>query len=200
MSALILDLRNNPGGLLDSACEVSEMFLEMDSMIVSTRGRAPDQNLEFKAKYSNPYTGFPMIVMINDGSASASEIVAGAIKDHGRGILLGTKSFGKGSVQTVIPLKDGSALRLTTSKYFTPSGISIHGEGIIPDVVVKYEERSAIEEEEDGSSDEIFEKIENGVELEEKDGDDDEEPFILDSQLLRAIDLLKGINIYNKRN
>ncbi|MBU1905371.1 MAG: S41 family peptidase, partial [Candidatus Omnitrophica bacterium] len=119
MDALILDLRNNPGGLLDIAVKVAEKFLEKDKMIVYTKGRIPSQDLEFLSKESKPIVDIPMVVLINEGSASGSEIVAGCLQDYKRAIILGMKSFGKGSVQTVIPLRDGSALRLTTSKYFT---------------------------------------------------------------------------------
>lgn len=140
LDGLILDLRNNPGGLLDVAVEVSEMFLPKGKLVVSTKGRVKDQNLEFVAKDDKPHLNYPMVILVNEGSASAAEIVAGALRDHHRGILMGTKTFGKGSVQTVIPLKDGSAIRLTTSIYYTPSGQSIHGNGLQPDVVVKEQE------------------------------------------------------------
>jgi carboxyl-terminal processing protease len=135
LKGLVLDLRNNPGGLLDQAVEVSDEFLN-GGLIVYTGGRLPDQKMRFEAhKKANPLT-FPMVVLVNGGSASASEIVSGALQDHKRAIIMGTQTFGKGSVQTVIPLNDGSALRLTTSLYYTPSGRSIQAEGITPDIVV----------------------------------------------------------------
>jgi len=136
--SLILDLRNNPGGLLNVAIKTTEEFLPEGKMIVSTKGRHPTQNTETKSRNpSKDFTTWPMVVLINEGSASGSEILAGALKDNKRAVIVGAKSFGKGSVQSVIPLPDGSGLRLTTSKYFTPSGKSIHGIGITPDVEVK---------------------------------------------------------------
>ena len=200
MNALILDLRNNPGGLLDSAVEVSERFLEKGKIIVSTKGRILSQNLEFTASYARPIVDIPMVVIINEGSASGSEIVAGALKDYKRAIILGVKSFGKGSVQTIIPLNDGSALRLTTSKYFTPSNKMIHGIGIIPDITVEegkieLAEQQAKEEKEpkEIKSQEVFDKIEN----KEKKSEEGKEPdYKTDNQLARAVDLLKGIKIY----
>ena len=137
MNALIIDLRNNPGGALDSAVKITERFIEKGKMIVYTRGRIPSQNLEFYANSAHPKLTLPLAILINEGSASGSEIVAGALQDYKRAIIIGTKSFGKGSVQSVIPLGDGSALRLTTSKYFTPSGRVIHGKGVTPDIIVE---------------------------------------------------------------
>jgi carboxyl-terminal processing protease len=137
LKGYVLDLRNNPGGLLDQAVSVSDTFLDHGE-IVSTRTRRPEDTQRFNAKPGDLADGKPMIVLINDGSASASEIVAGALQDHGRAILLGTKSFGKGSVQTIIPLGRGeSAMRLTTARYYTPSGRSIQALGITPDIEVQ---------------------------------------------------------------
>lgn len=135
---LILDLRNDPGGLLEQAVRVSDDFLK-SGLIVYTEGRNRNQNMRFYARagQENKVAGVPMVVLINEGSASASEIVAGALKDQKRALIVGTKSFGKGSVQTIIPLEDGSALRLTTALYFTPSGVTINEKGINPDVVVE---------------------------------------------------------------
>jgi len=135
--AFVLDLRNNPGGLLNQAVFVSDLFLDKGQLIVYTSGRMKNQDLRFTAEHSSNFPKFPMVVLVNGGSASASEIVAGSLQDHKRAVVLGTKTFGKGSVQTVIPLTDGSGLRLTTAKYFTPSGRSIHGSGIEPDIVVE---------------------------------------------------------------
>ncbi len=135
--ALVLDLRNNPGGLLTSAVEVSEKFLDDGKLVVYTEGRVRNQNMRFSAHAKKAYSSLPMVVLINQGSASASEIVAGALQDYNRAVLVGTQTFGKGSVQTIIPLSDGSGLRLTTAKYFTPKGRSIHGKGIAPDIVVE---------------------------------------------------------------
>jgi len=136
-AALILDLRNDPGGLLNQAVAVSDMFLDKGQLIVYTQGRIKNQDLRFTAEHSNGLPKWPMVVLVNGGSASASEIVAGALQDWKRAVLIGTKTFGKGSVQTVIPLSDGSGLRLTTAKYFTPGGRSIHGIGITPDIIVE---------------------------------------------------------------
>src|SRR5512145_1365843 len=137
MKALILDLRNNPGGLLTAAVEVSEKFIDDGKLVVYTEGRVRNQNMRFSAHAKRGYSQMPMVVLVNQGSASASEIVAGALQDWGRATIVGTQTFGKGSVQTIIPLSDGSGLRLTTAKYFTPKGRSIHGKGITPDVIVE---------------------------------------------------------------
>jgi carboxyl-terminal processing protease len=137
MKSLVLDLRNNPGGLLTAAVEVSEKFIDDGKLVVYTEGRVRNQNMRFTAHSKKPFARMPMVVLVNQGSASASEIVAGALQDWGRAMVVGTQSFGKGSVQTIIPLSDGSGLRLTTAKYFTPKGRSIHGKGITPDIVVE---------------------------------------------------------------
>ena len=139
MSALVLDLRNNPGGLLDQAISVSEVFLEDGKLIVYTKGRLPNQAMKGFSKGGGIWSSQPLAILINAGSASASEIVAGALKDWDRATLIGTQSFGKGSVQTIIPLSDGSGLRLTTAKYYTPNNAEIHGKGITPDIVVELE-------------------------------------------------------------
>ena len=136
LKGLILDLRNNPGGLLDQAVKVTDRFIE-SGLIVSVEGRREDQKIKSYARHEGTISPYPLIVLINGGSASGAEIVAGAIQDHGRGILVGTQSFGKGSVQTIFPLKDGSGLRLTTARYFTPNGRSIQAKGIVPDIIVK---------------------------------------------------------------
>ena len=136
-NSLVLDLRNDPGGLLNQAVAVSDMFLDKGQLIVYTQGRLKNQDLRFTAEHNNGLPRLPMVVLVNGGSASASEIVAGALQDWKRAVILGTKTFGKGSVQTVIPLSDGSGLRLTTAKYYTPKGRSIHGIGIVPDIVVE---------------------------------------------------------------
>jgi carboxyl-terminal processing protease len=136
MKGLVLDLRNNPGGLLDQAVKVSDRFIE-SGLIVSMEGRREDQKMKFYAHPQGTIARYPLIVLVNGGSASASEIVAGAVQDHGRGILVGTQTFGKGSVQTIFPMKDGSGVRLTTARYYTPNGRSIQAKGIIPDIIVK---------------------------------------------------------------
>ena len=139
MAALVLDLRNNPGGLLDQAISVSELFLDDGKLIVYTKGRLTNQDMKGFSKGGGIWSGRPLAILINGGSASASEIVAGALKDWDRATLIGTQSFGKGSVQTIIPLSDGSGLRLTTAKYYTPNNAEIHGEGITPDIIVELE-------------------------------------------------------------
>ena len=133
-SGLVLDLRNNPGGVLEAGVAVADDFLDA-GVIVTADGRTPEARFRMDATPGDLINGAPLVVLVNGGSASASEIVAGALKDHGRALLIGRKTYGKGSVQTVMPLTHGGAVKLTTSRYFTPSGASIHGKGIIPDVV-----------------------------------------------------------------
>jgi carboxyl-terminal processing protease len=135
LRGLVLDLRNNPGGVLEAAVGVSDAFLDQ-GVIVTANGRAPDAKFEMDAKAGDVMQGAPIVVLVNGGSASASEIVAGALQDNHRAKLLGQQTYGKGSVQTVMPLSDGHAIKLTTSKYFTPSGASIHEKGIKPDIVI----------------------------------------------------------------
>ena len=210
MDSLVLDLRNNPGGLLDSAVKVAEKFIPAGKVIVSTRGRMGRQDMVFRSSLIGKHRTYPLIVLISQGSASGSEIVAGAIRDYKRGMLLGTKTFGKGSVQTVVPLVDGSALRLTTSKYFTPNGRCIHEKGIEPDVQVNFQEQ---EFKEVSPQESVFEKV-NEKELEqkpeikeEKEEEDDKttleefmhEEGFYDNQLVRAVDLLKGIKLYQTK-
>lgn len=136
LKGLVLDLRNNPGGLLTQAVRISDLFLDT-GMIVYTEGRIDSQRQKFFAQKDSFPADFPMVVLVNGGSASASEIVAGALQDHKRAVVLGTKTFGKGSVQTILPLDDNSALRLTTARYFTPKGRSIQATGIVPDIIVE---------------------------------------------------------------
>ncbi len=199
MNALIVDLRNNPGGLLDSAVKVTEKFIDKDKMIVYTKGRRANQNMKFVSQLARPIVDVPMVILINEGSASGSEIMAGALQDHKRAIILGTKSFGKGSVQTVIPLSDGSALRLTTSKYFTPSGREIHGKGIVPDIVVEEGRIELVETAEPKAQkpQEIFEQIEKKEKPEKEEA---VKEYTADNQLMRAVDVLKAIKIYKGTN
>ena len=136
LKGLVLDLRNNPGGLLTQAVRVSDLFLD-SGLIVYTDGRIESQKQKFFAQKEASLMDFPIVVLVNGGSASASEIVAGALQDHKRAVVLGTKTFGKGSVQTILPLDDNSALRLTTARYFTPKGRSIQATGIVPDIIVE---------------------------------------------------------------
>ncbi len=137
LKGLVLDLRNNPGGLLEQAVKVSDTFLEK-GLIVYTDGRLKEQQMKFEAHKSGTQSSYPVVVLVNEGSASASEIVAGALQDHKRAIILGMQTFGKGSVQTIIPLEDGAAVRLTTARYYTPSGRSIQAKGITPDIIVPF--------------------------------------------------------------
>jgi carboxyl-terminal processing protease len=142
LHGLVLDLRNNPGGVLEAGVAVADAFLE-DGVIVTADGRTPDARFRMDATPGDLIDGAPLVVLVNGGSASASEIVAGALKDHGRALLIGHKTYGKGSVQTVMPLSHGGAVKLTTSRYFTPSGASIHGKGIVPDLVPKGSEEAS---------------------------------------------------------
>jgi carboxyl-terminal processing protease len=180
-SGLILDLRYNPGGLLSSAVEVSEEFLGDGKLVVYTEGRVRNQNMRFTAHAKHAITEVPLVVLVNGGSASASEIVAGAIQDHGRGVVLGTQTFGKGSVQTIIPLSDGSGLRLTTARYYTPKGRSIHGKGITPDIVIEAPKEDA-----------TAAAKPNTPPLSEA------EQMKRDVQLQRAIEILKATRILDK--
>lgn len=200
MTSLIIDLRNNPGGLLDTAVQVAEHFIEKNKLIVSTKGRKPAQNMEFAASDDRPLLDIPIVILINEGSASGSEIVAAALQDYRRAIIVGTKSFGKGSVQTIVPLADGSALRLTTSKYFTPLGSMIHGKGVMPDIVVEEEAAGQQEEaaEKDNAQD-VFDKIEQkGREEQPAEGKESPDFYKSDAQLLRAVDILKAVKIFKK--
>ncbi|MFH1867447.1 MAG: S41 family peptidase [Candidatus Omnitrophota bacterium] len=195
---LILDVRSNPGGLLTSAVSVSEKFLEKDSPIVSTRGRIEQQNMDFKSNALKPYAAFPMAVLINKGSASASEIVAAALRDNKRAVIVGETSFGKGSVQTVIPMKDKSALRLTTSYYYTPSGKVIHEKGLTPDLEVKFISQKHKEEEDGESLEEEKEESDQKV----KDYTPEQEKKLTlerlenDNQVQQAIELIKDRERY----
>ena len=199
MKGLVLDLRNNPGGLLDQAVSVSDAFLERGE-IVSTRGRETDTEQRFNASKGDITKGIPIVVLINGGSASASEIVAGALQDHKRGILLGTSTFGKGSVQTIIPVSSKGAIRLTTARYYTPSGKSIQATGIEPDIFVPQSKLEVLENNNERKESSLrghldkknTEPKENITEEIEKNDENLEEDY----QLNRAIDLIKSINVY----
>ncbi len=192
MTALILDLRNNPGGLLNSSVDVSQKFLNNGSLIVSTKGRkGVVGQVQYLAKGKPHYVDFPMAVLVNGGSASASEITAGALQDHHRAIIVGEKTFGKGSVQSVLPLEDGSAIRLTTAKYYTPGGRTIHEIGVEPDVIVPMPpeqwRRVMLQRSRDELGDENVD--------EEEESKPDSEPA-RDVQLDRALDLLRGVRTF----
>ena len=205
LKGLVLDLRNDPGGLLDQAVRVCEHFTDEGQLIVYTEGREKDSKMRFTSRKGGKEPGYPIVVLINSGSASASEIVAGCLQDHKRAVVMGTQSFGKGSVQTIIPLSDNSGLRLTTARYFTPSGRSIQAKGITPDIVAeKVEIAASTEKKSDGMH--IREKdLENHFEGETKESVDEtkvkpapyktDEAVKGDSQILRALDLLKGWEI-----
>ncbi|MCG8491132.1 MAG: S41 family peptidase [Sneathiellales bacterium] len=197
---LIIDLRNNPGGLLDQAIAVSDAFLEKGE-IVSTRGRDPKDSQRFNATDDDIVSGKPIIVMINGGSASASEIVAGALQDHRRAVIIGTKSFGKGSVQTIVPLQGNGAMRMTTARYYTPSGISIQAKGIEPDIEVQQAKLELLEGSSRRSEADLRNHLKNGNAAEEKSGKEKSQaaPEIEDYQLLRAKDLLKGVSLFAKK-
>jgi len=218
----VLDLRNNPGGLLDQAVSVSDAFLDRGE-IVSTRGRETDNAQRFHARPGDLASGLPVVVLINGGSASASEIVAGALQDHKRAIILGTRSFGKGSVQTIIPLGASGAMKLTTQRYFTPSGRSIQAKGIDPDIVVEQSKveplrrgprrkeadlRRSLKNEdgkkgEDGKADEKADEkaapdtTAKGDEKPDEAAKKPKRPF--DYQLVRALDLIRGISLYRSQ-
>ncbi|MFH0878003.1 MAG: S41 family peptidase [Candidatus Omnitrophota bacterium] len=198
MDSLILDLRNNPGGLLDKAIAVTERFLPKGVLIVSIKGKNAKQDTEFKSTFSRSLVLPPMVVLVNGGSASGSEILAGALQDHKRAIVMGASSFGKGSVQTVFPLRDGSALKLTTSRYLTPLGRIIQDAGIEPDVVVA----DVLQAQGQGQAEKVdVEAIFESVgDKKPQDASDQQQllkkRYATDPQLARAVDLLKSIKIY----
>jgi carboxyl-terminal processing protease len=207
IKGVVLDLRNNPGGLLDQAIELSDMFLE-EGEIVSTRGRTESSSKRFHARPGDISNGLPVVVLVNGGSASASEIVAGALQDHKRAVVMGTKSFGKGSVQTVIPIPGHGAMRLTTSRYYTPSGRSIQAEGIAPDILVEPSRVVPIDVSGARSEADLPGHLSQagGVKNEKdkaakavarpKDGAPEEEDY----QLQRALDFLAGVAFYRDFN
>ncbi|WP_282011285.1 S41 family peptidase [Nitrospina watsonii] len=223
---LILDLRGNPGGLLNQAVAVADRFLDKENLIVYTQGRSDEQNMRFTTHENRKHFRYPMIILVNGGSASASEIVAGALQDMGRAVILGTQTFGKGSVQTIIPLSDGSALRLTTARYYTPSGRVIQENGITPDIIIE-EETTQLNEESKEKTEAEKEKDEIRRFLREKDlkqhlkgkrsieGTEQQEPTEAekaeqeelmaaleeldnDVQLREAVSLLQGWSVMNK--
>jgi carboxyl-terminal processing protease len=200
---LILDLRNNPGGVLSAAVSVSDAFVKK-GLIVYTEGRLDDTKVRFSAKPTDILNGAPMVVLVNGGSASASEIVAGALKDHNRAVVMGTKTFGKGSVQTILPMDNGSALKLTTARYFTPAGSSIQAEGITPDIVLDDVKIASVEKADDDrlreadlsrhlAQDKPDEDERAG---DSKESDNAEGPLAKkDYALYEALNLLKGLSI-----
>ena len=176
MEGLIIDVRHNPGGLLTSAIDVSSQFVEDGKVIVSTKSRSEPERVYTSVPFKRKFLNIPIVVLINKGSASGSEILAAALRENNKAVLLGEASFGKGSVQTIVPLTDGSALRLTTSKYYTPNGTSIHEKGVEPDILVERKTDEAAKED-------VFEKIDQEAEFD----------YTKDNQIVRAFDLLKGL-------
>ncbi len=219
LKGLVLDLRNNPGGLLNAAIDVSDAFITK-GLIVYTDGRIEDSKQKFNAKPGDLLNGAPLIVLVNGGSASASEIVAGALQDHHRAVILGSKTFGKGSVQTVMPLTNDTAVKMTTARYFTPSGRSIQAEGIVPDIKVSGVKVSALEQSEFKPlrEQDLSGHLENGngkTKSTPEDSDDDADAAadeatdiddadkaplaVTDYPLSEALNLLKGINILHPK-
>ncbi|MEZ5511791.1 MAG: S41 family peptidase [Gammaproteobacteria bacterium] len=206
LKGLVLDLRNNPGGVLQAAVDVSDAFLD-DGLVVYTKGRLPDTDMQFSASPGDLLDGVPIIVLINGGSASASEIVAGALQDHQRAVIMGTTSFGKGSVQTVLPLHNNRALKLTTARYYTPNGRSIQAEGIVPDIEVENAQLKTVEEAERIKERDLTGHLanpngDNGngkVEADKgKAGGDEPKLSESDFQLYEALNLLKALNVLAK--
>lgn len=204
LQGVIIDLRNNPGGLLDQAVKISDMFLEQGE-IVSTRSRQVEDTSRFNARKGDLTNGLPLVVLINGGSASASEIVAGALQDHKRAILLGTRSFGKGSVQTIIPLSTQGAMRLTTARYYTPSGRSIQAVGIEPDIVVELANIESLASKPTTREADLRGALENSAADPAKGidditkGDKSKESKRQDYQLDRAQDLIRGIDLFSDK-
>ena len=208
LKGLILDLRNNPGGLLDQSVKVADSFIDKGE-IVSTRSRRPEEDQRFNAKPGDITDGLPMVVLINGGSASASEIVAGALQDHHRAILMGTRSFGKGSVQTIIPLSGHGAIRLTTARYYTPSGRSIQAKGIIPDITVEQATLEKVDHAQRRREEDLRGRLDNpsepktdntGAEGQKEAAQANDDTVAKgDYQLTRAVDLIRGISLYEKR-
>ena len=202
---LILDLRNNPGGLLNQSISVADSFLDQGE-IVSTQGRKEDDTSRIFAKKGDLIDGKPLIVLINSGSASASEIVAGALKDHSRAIIVGTRSFGKGSVQSIIPLPGNGAMRLTTARYYTPSGISIQAKGIEPDIKV---EAGMAETKKEANQNRREENLRGALDKKELESNEQKnkksdaspvEKLLQDNQISRAVDLIKGIHLFSNKS
>ena len=203
LKGLVLDLRNNPGGLLDQAVKISDRFID-SGLIVSVEGRKEDQKMKFFAHPDESSVRYPVVVLVNGGSASGAEIVAGAIQDQGRGVIVGTQTFGKGSVQTIIPLKDGSGLRLTTARYYTPNGRSIQAKGIVPDIIVKLsrpeEEKEILPPKLPAEKDLERHLMDAGKgepkEKEKPKKEEIKEKKPADNQLERAVELLKSWDIF----
>ncbi|MEE2995548.1 MAG: S41 family peptidase [Pseudomonadota bacterium] len=203
LKGVVLDLRNNPGGLLDQSVQISDAFLNQGE-IVSTRSRQADGGQRFNAKRGDITGGVPIVVLVNGGSASASEIVAGALQDHRRAVVLGTRTFGKGSVQTIIPLTGHGAIRLTTARYYTPSGRSIQAKGIDPDIVVEQAKVEKIKQPERKREENLRGRLDNPGDRNGNQSnaevESDPDKISEDYQLSRALDLLRGIALYSTRS
>lgn len=202
LAGVVLDVRNNPGGLLDQAVSVSDLFLDKGE-IVSTRSRNESDTIKYTAEKGDIVKGLPIVVLINEGSASASEIVAGALQDHHRAIVMGEKSFGKGSVQTVIPLGKYGAMRLTTARYYTPSGRSIQAKGIEPDIEVRQAKLEVVESGGFGMTEAELKGALKNETAEEKKAEKDKRlspEDLSDYQLLRAIDMVKALKLYSEND
>jgi carboxyl-terminal processing protease len=207
LKGLVLDLRNNPGGVLNAAVEVSDAFLK-DGLIVYTEGRIENSEMRFNASPDDLIDGASIVVLINGGSASASEIVAGALQDQKRAVIMGEKSFGKGSVQTILPTSNGAAVKLTTARYYTPSGRSIQAEGIEPDIILARVKLENLEKSDFTGVKEadLTGHLQNGngatakekKEVSDKDKDKDNKQDAEDYSLHEALNLLKGISIIKK--
>ena len=207
LRGLVLDLRNNPGGVLSAAVSVSDAFLK-EGTIVYTEGRMDEAKLKFSAKGSDILDGIPLVVLVNAGSASASEIVAGALQDHRRAVIIGEKTFGKGSVQTILPLDNGSALKLTTARYYTPSGVSIQARGIVPDITLDRMEVSRVEAGPGVKESDLVRHLENestgsgggaATQAGQEQDEQEEVPLVQrDFALYEALNLLKGLHVLNK--
>jgi carboxyl-terminal processing protease len=198
MRGLVLDLRNNPGGLLDQAVAVADAFLDKGE-IVSTRGRRSDSIQRFNARPGDLLDNLPIVVLINGGSASASEIVAGALQDHRRAIVMGTQSFGKGSVQTIMPISGQGAIRLTTARYYTPAGTSIQAKGITPDIEVHQASVQLLDDTSGRREADLRGRLENDQAAKDAAAINGETVDAKDYQLARAVDLLRGIALYEAR-
>ncbi|MEM7022734.1 MAG: S41 family peptidase, partial [Pseudomonadota bacterium] len=198
MKGVVIDLRNNPGGLLEQAVAVADAFLDQGE-IVSTRGRRNDSVQRFNARRGDLVDGLPLVVLINGGSASASEIVAGALKDHGRAIVMGTRSFGKGSVQTIMPLPGHGAIRLTTARYYTPAGTSIQAKGIVPDIEVVQARVEALDQAGSRREADLRNSLDNDQSASAEDGGQSSADADEDYQLARALDLLRGVAMFSGR-
>jgi carboxyl-terminal processing protease len=204
IKGLVLDLRNNPGGVLNAAVEVSDAFLDK-GLIVYTQGRVPDSELRFNATPKELLEGAPLVVLVNGGSASASEIVAGALQDHKRAVIIGERTFGKGSVQTILPLQNNTALKLTTARYYTPSGRSIQAEGIKPDIVLEPIKVTTLEEQASMRLKEadLTGHLEGDEEVPAKGKEGEKESVSLaqsDYQLYEALNVLKGLHILKQQH